>query len=80
MSVYVLTREHNDYDQHGHYLVAVFSDSPSPDRLRRTLLEEGIEADDAFLRHLYNGGGRINTEECWYYLRPLEFDKVFDHD
>jgi hypothetical protein len=48
--MWVLTREENEYDQYGHYFVAVFEDYPSPERLQETI---GFDRDDAHILHDY---------------------------
>lgn len=39
--IWVLTREHNDYDQHGAYFVAAFIKKPSHAALAKVLSSEG---------------------------------------
>lgn len=42
--VYVLTVEHNDYNQHGAYFICVFKDKPLPSGL--LLQTKGLSLDD----------------------------------
>jgi hypothetical protein len=65
-SVWVLTEEYNDYDQHGEYFVAVFSEKPT----HQQLTEHGVPQNQ--LRHVLNGGGRVDDEDQWFYLREKE--------
>lgn len=78
--VWVLTRLHNDYDQHGDYFVAVWSSKPSLANLATYFGKEGGEYPSydvmqavAFLEHLRAGGGRQGHEEVWYELNFVEF-------
>jgi len=61
--VWVLTREENDYDQHGEYFVAVFGCKPTHQQL------SALEVPTNRLRHVLNGGGRVDTENTWFHLR-----------
>ena len=60
--VWVLTREVNDYDQHGAYFVAVFGCKPTHEQLT------ALEVPTHRLRHVLNGGGRIDSEYEWFNL------------
>lgn len=63
-SVWVLTTEYNDYDQHGEYFVAVFEEYPTLAQLQSA----GVEED--FLSHVKQGGGRTDKyEDQWWHLR-----------
>lgn len=63
-SVWILTTEHNDYDQHGEYFVEVFKEYPTLDQLRFA----GVEEDS--LSHVKQGGGRTDKyEDQWWHLR-----------
>jgi hypothetical protein len=66
-TVYVITRAHNDYDQHGDYLVSVFLSYPTEEQL----LELFPNSTREFAEHVLQGGGRVGTEDEWYYLTPL---------
>lgn len=63
MHVYILTSEHNDYDQHGEYFLAVFKQKPTSTQL----LECGVAP--AQIEHVLAGGGRQKHEDVWYHLR-----------
>jgi hypothetical protein len=62
-SVWILTEEYNEYDQHGEYFVAVWANKPTIEQLR-----ERIPRNDEQLEHILNGGGRKGVEDHWYYL------------
>ena len=66
MLIWVLTQEYNEYDQYGEYFIAVFGKKPT----HKQLTARGVLTNR--LRHTLNGGGRIGTENVWYYLRPTE--------
>lgn len=66
MKVYVLTKEYNDYDQHGEYFIAVFNGIPKPQQL----WDLGVPVNRT--KHVQNGGGRWdNSENEWYHLTPV---------
>ena len=62
-SVWILTEEYNDYDQHGEYYIAAFRDVPTVEQLMK------FEMNEEGALHVQNGGGRIGTEYSWYNLR-----------
>lgn len=72
--MYVLTQSYNDYDQHGDYLVTVFSDKPSI-----AMLEEILTCDKKLALHVLKGGGRIGIENIWYYLTELDSGTLYKH-
>lgn len=61
-SVFVLTREINEYDQEGSYFVAVFGTKPTRKQL------EKVNVPPQFVDHVLRGGGRIDIEDEWFYL------------
>lgn len=65
-TVWVLTEEFNDYDQHGEYFVQVFRDKPT----HQQLTTAGVE--QRRLNHVLNGGGRKEWEHQWWYLKKQE--------
>lgn len=82
MTIWVLTIEYNDYDQHGEYFIAVFSDRPTLDVLKKSLekyhkekgyyhggLPSYVNTD--YLEHILKGGGRMEYEDEWYFLREV---------
>ena len=66
MKVWVLTTEYNEYDQYGKYFVAVFSEKPHHTQLK----EHGVPRNR--LRHVLNGGGRVECEDQWFWLEVLD--------
>lgn len=77
IKVWVLTSEHNDYDQHGEYFEAVFHKEPTLEVLadyfsgKNSLHFSDPMAAVKFLEHLRKGGGRIKTEDVWYNLSHI---------
>ena len=81
-TAWVLTSEHNDYDQHGDYFEAVFESMPSIEDLAKWFGLDDKNNGFAnamlalnFLIHIRNGGGRQGTEHSWYNLNEVEFGK-----
>jgi hypothetical protein len=66
--IWVLTRTHNDYDQHGHYFVEAFKKLPTLEQLGDATLEE----PNLDLLHLRKGGGRVNKEDVWFNLNQID--------
>lgn len=73
--IWILTREHNQYDQEGEYFVAAFASKPTHGRLAKVLSGDGyanladVMAAVAYLEHVLEGGGREEDEDVWYNLR-----------
>lgn len=61
--VWILTEEYNDYDQYGEYFLAVFKEKP----LNSKLTEYGVPQHRS--DHVLNGGGRVGSEDHWFFLR-----------
>lgn len=74
--MYVLTRTINEYNQEGDYLETVFETAPKLSELASYFYSKSIDecSDDEimFLTHIKRGGGRIKTENEWYYLIELK--------
>lgn len=78
--VYVLTAEHNQYDQYGAYFVAVFEDIPSIQQLADFLAgeQEHVSLPNkvaellSLIEHIRAGGGRRKTEDSWYNLKKVK--------
>lgn len=70
-TVWILTSEYNDYDQHGEYFEAVFETKPTKEQLADVMDEY---PHSVYVEHTLKGGGRLNNEYCWYNLREREFD------
>jgi hypothetical protein len=64
-TVWILTKEYNDYDQHGEYFVAVFFNKPS----HVVLTKEGVPTHR--LKQVLDGGGRFDSEDNWHHLREV---------
>lgn len=64
--MWVLTKEYNDYDQHGEYFVDVFYTIPTRTELATAT---GFSENDNMITHILNGGGRLDNDYDWYYLR-----------
>lgn len=62
-SIWVLTREINEYDQDGEYFVAAWNEKPT----HQMLTELGVPQNS--LRRVLNGGGRVEFEHEWFYLK-----------
>jgi hypothetical protein len=69
-TIWLLTEEHNDYDQHGEYFVAWWPEFPTFEQLRMAL--EGWGLSDTTLAHIKTGGGRCDAENVWWNLRREE--------
>ena len=63
MSIWIWTREVNDYNQYGEYFVDAWTEEPTP----QILMDCGVPENR--LRHIFmNGGGRVGVEDEWFYL------------
>ena len=73
MKIYVLTREHNDYDQYGAYFVAAFKELPTAERLREKIFDDdGSAIDDATADQILRGGGRTDWKEnVWWNMNEV---------
>lgn len=69
--MWILTCEVDGYDQRGKYFVAAFLEKPSKDALRDVLKWYG-DATDALLDHVLAGGGRLDSDNLWYFLKEVE--------
>jgi len=69
--MYILTREHNLYDQEGEYYVAIFKNIEDVNKKLQEVIEKDnyCTYDDKLHKHIVKGGGRINNEEVWFNLR-----------
>lgn len=68
-SVWILTREENQYDQYGEYFDAVFFKFPS----KEDLLKTGLPA--SVVEHVLTKGGRIGREDTWWELTEYKEPK-----
>ena len=62
-SIWILTREINQYDQDGEYFVGAWNQKPT----HQMLAELGVPQNR--LRKVLDGGGRVYPEEEWFYLK-----------
>ena len=76
MSIWVLTREINNYDQYGEYFEGAWEVKPTHQMLTK------LDVPCARLRHVLNGGGRPpadkhgNLDDVWWFLRELPEQEV----
>lgn len=76
-TVWVLTSEHNDYDQHGEYFEAAFAQKPTIKQLAEYLgynkpnITYNVMEAVALLEHIRDGGGRRDNEQHWYNLKEV---------
>ena len=68
-TVWVLTSEYNDYDQHGEYFVEVFRGKPTEDQIADVV---GFYADSPTVQHILSGGGREKYEDVWFNLKEVK--------
>jgi hypothetical protein len=66
MSIWILTREINEYDQDGEYFVDAWLEKPT----HQILTAAGVPQNR--LRHVLNGGGRVGFEYEYFYLREKQ--------
>lgn len=64
--VWILTRDYNDYNQHGEYFVEVFASKPT----REQLLKCDVPEQD--IEHVLNGGGRRDAKQDYWDWFNLE--------
>jgi hypothetical protein len=62
-SVWVLTREENQYDQYGEYFDAIFFKFPDKDQL----IVYGVRPSS--VEYVLAGGGRQGVENTWWNLK-----------
>lgn len=63
MSIWVLTKEYNDYNQYGEYYIAAFKEKPSTEMIKTV-----ISCSDEMAAWILSGGGREGVEDVWYNL------------
>jgi len=70
-TVWIITEEYNEYDQHGQYFIAWFSEKPTVEQITKCL-----DCDDNTAIHVANGGGRrvfgVRHEDQWYHLKEVK--------
>jgi len=62
--IYILTRQENDYNQHGEYYETYFIGKPT---VKQIINWTGH--DEEYAKWVLNGGGRKDDEDVWYNLR-----------
>jgi len=76
--IWVLTRSHNDYNQHGNYFVAAFRRTPELEQLIDFIRNDVDYSEVAdllkFLLHLKKGGGRLDSEDVWFNLEQIDLN------
>lgn len=76
MSIWVLTEEYNDYDQHGEYFIHAWDHKPSREELKVRINEESRYTQPDYIGYVLNGGGRIDNgkyyEDQWYFLKEVK--------
>ena len=81
---WVLTREHNEYDQMGEYFVAVFQEKPTFQQLEPPVAEwactlpDSPKIDHVVGNLIRTGGDRIKTENTWFHLKEIAFQDEDD--
>lgn len=71
--MWVITRSINQYDQDGDYLVCVFLNKPTDSDLLKIF--PGYSRQE--LDHLLSGGGRVDSEDEWFYLTKLQSGELY---
>ena len=66
--IWIITRSINDYNQDGDYFHSAFINKPTKEELIKLFPNE----DDKFIDWLLKGGGRMGTEDEWFYLEQIE--------
>jgi len=62
-TIWILTEDWNDYNQHGSYFIAAWIEKPSTGEIMKSLKTSESEA-----QHILSGGGRRGSEDTWYSL------------
>jgi hypothetical protein len=74
--MWIITREENDYDQHGEYFVVAFENKPTVERIM-----ECLGWGDYLAEHLVDtGGGRTGNEQMWWNLREYKDGEVVERE
>lgn len=67
MSIWVLTKEYNDYNQYGEYYISAFKEKPSIEMITNI-----VGCSDELAEWILSGGGREGYEDVWYNLIEKE--------
>lgn len=70
--MYILLREHNDYNQYGDYFCAAFINKPSVEELMHIINES-----EEYCLQILNGIERKNGEDIWYKLTEYNEGEVY---
>ena len=73
--MWIVTEEHNDYDQHGEYFVAWYGSKPTFAQLK-----ELTGSGDVTVGKLTRGGGRQGIEESWWNLHEVKEGVNFNEE
>lgn len=75
-TIWILTEEHNNYDQYGKYFIYAFAEQPTHAQCLDLMLEldyiqeyQCKKHKDKMAAFLMKGGGRYKDEDVWYWLR-----------
>lgn len=61
--MWILTYEENDYNQHGEYFLAAWSNKPSIEQLEKVLKADKSEYT---IEEVYQNCGRLRSTRRWY--------------
>lgn len=69
-SMWILTEEYNDYNQHGEYFLTAWLEKPTENQIKEMISESYGEYSIEVItkKLLSNGGGRIKDQDHWYNL------------
>lgn len=71
--MWLLTRAINEYNQDGEYFESAWINKPTEEQLSKF-----FGKDESLIEHLLMGGGRIESENVWYYLTEVKEGKEFE--
>ena len=77
-TVFILSRQHNDYDQYGEYFVAWFHEQPTAADIKLAIINDDESVvDEDTAEHIASGGGRRDkaNEDIWWNLRSVRSAK-----
>ena len=82
--MFVLTSQHNDYDQHGEYFIAAWYELPEAPEIAEVLMKDAQIAESAIpsmVEHLLSGNGGGRREPRDENGKPLyhKWDDVWYH-
>ena len=68
MTIHIVTRSINAYEQDGEYFVAAYNEPPTFKELKELL----VWPNDATIGKLMRGGGREGIEAVWFHLNAVK--------